>query len=123
MWRVAGPDFLAVDDEVVAVADPLRFQRGQIAAGVRFGEALAPDFVARQDTRQIAFFLLVGAYRDNRRPNESLADRAHALRGVSQGQLFLEDRLLDERRAASAEFLGPRDACVSAFIQFAAASP
>ena len=116
---VAGPDLLAVDDEVVAVAHALGFERGQVAAGVRLGEALAPDFVAREDAGQVAFLLLFGADGDDRRPDQSLADRAHPLRGVGQGQLFLEDGLLDERGAAAAEFLGPGDAGIAAFEQLA----
>ena len=39
---LGGPHLLAVDDPLVAVELGPRLQRGQVAAGVGFGEPLAP---------------------------------------------------------------------------------
>ena len=72
----AGPDLLAVDDEMVAVEHGLGFERSQVAAGVGLGKTLAPDFVARKDAGQVALLLRLGADGDDRRPDQALADRA-----------------------------------------------
>src|SRR5205807_7588652 len=37
-----GPDLLAADDEIITVTDGAGAQRGKVAAGVGFGEPLAP---------------------------------------------------------------------------------
>ena len=45
---VAGPDLLAVDDPLVAVALGPGGERGQVGAGTRLAEELAPDLLARR---------------------------------------------------------------------------
>ena len=47
--RAAGPDLLAVDDELVAVDVGAALERGQVGARVRLGVELAPDLVAEED--------------------------------------------------------------------------
>ena len=44
----------------------VRAQRREVGAGVRFGEALAPDVVAAQHAGEQGAFLLVGAVLDDR---------------------------------------------------------
>ncbi len=117
--REARPDLLAVDTEVVAVARRLRPERGEVAARVRLGEALTPDLLAREDRRQVARLLLVGAQRDDGRADEREADGADELRGVGARQLLLKDGLLHQRRAAPAESLRPGDAGPAAVIELA----
>ena len=51
--RERDPDFLAVHDVVIAVANRRRAQRGEIGAGVRLREALTPPVISRKNPRQI----------------------------------------------------------------------
>ena len=51
--RAGGPDLLAVDDVVVAIAHGARLQAGEVAAGARLAVALAPDDLAARDARQV----------------------------------------------------------------------
>jgi len=50
--RIGGPDFLAVDDEVVARRLRARAQRGQIGARVGLGKAPAPDLIGVDNAGQ-----------------------------------------------------------------------
>ena len=68
--RVAGPDLVAVDDVVVAVAGRGRRQRGQVGAGAGLGEALAPALAAVDHAGQ-----------------ESLADLLAGVRAESHHQV------------------------------------
>ena len=72
----------------------------------------------REDAGQEAFLLRFGPDGDNRRPDQALADRGR-LWSVGDGQLFLENGLLDEGGAAAAKFLGPGDACITSFEELA----
>ena len=56
----AGPDFLAVDHKIVSVLYGPRLHRRQVRPRIRLGQALTPDFVARQNPGQIALLLLLG---------------------------------------------------------------
>ena len=58
---VGGPDLLAVDDEIVAVALGPGLQRGEIGSGVRLGIALAPADQPGGDLRQMLLLLRLGA--------------------------------------------------------------
>src|SRR4051794_17110430 len=55
------PRLLAAHDEVVVVLDRARSQRREVGARVGLREALAPDRVRREDRRDVAAPLLVGA--------------------------------------------------------------
>ncbi len=61
--RARGPDLLAVDHPVVAVALGARAQAGQVGAGAGLGEELAPHLIAAEGRRRIPLLLLVGARR------------------------------------------------------------
>ena len=69
MVRPGGPDLLAVDDEVVAVAHRRGAQAREVGAGIGFGIALAPDRLAGQHGRQMARLLRLGAEADQDRPD------------------------------------------------------
>ena len=76
---VRGPGLLAVHDEVaLAVVLGAELERGQIAAGVGLGVALAPDLFAGEDLRQEALLLGVGAELDEERADHEEAERARA---------------------------------------------
>ena len=56
--RERGPDLLAGDHILIAVAHSARAQGREIGAGIRFGIALAPDLFARQRAWQVMGLLL-----------------------------------------------------------------
>ena len=56
-----GPDLLAVDHPLVAVAHRPGGQVGQVAAGVGLAEQLAPDLLGGQQREQVAVLLRLGA--------------------------------------------------------------
>src|SRR5947207_5592208 len=107
------PDLLAVHDVLVAVEHGARPQRGEVAAGLRFAEALRPDDVRGQDPRQPLPFLLLAAVDHERRPHEVLAENADALGPAGQEVLLLEDGLLDGIGAAAAVLDRPPDRAVA----------
>ena len=56
-----GPNFLAIDDPIIAIEHAARAQAGQIAASTRLGIALAPDQVAANRWLDELALLLLGA--------------------------------------------------------------
>ena len=74
--RERRPDLLAVDDEDVAAPLGARARGGEVGAGVRLGEALAPDLLGGEDLLEVARLLLLGAVRDDRRPGHAEPDHA-----------------------------------------------
>ena len=118
---VARPHLLAADAEPVAVALGARAHRGEIAAGVRLAEELAPDLVAGEDRREQAALLRLGAVRDERRAGVVDADAVQQLRRARARQLLVQDRLLDwaarrgrRTRAARAGRRSPRRGAAAA---------
>src|SRR5207302_2489945 len=71
------------------------------------GEPLAPDLVGREDLRQVALLLLLGAVGDDRRAGHAEANHVHVLRRLGARDLLEQDRLVRVGRAAAAVFLGP----------------
>jgi hypothetical protein len=69
------------------------------------------------DGGQITAALLLGAVRDERRADEVDADAVHHLRSAGAGHLFLEDRLLSQRRTAPAVRLRPVHGGPAGFVQ------
>ena len=53
----AGPNFLTVDDPVVAIAHGASAERSQVAARTRFAEELAPHLFALQDGGEVMLLL------------------------------------------------------------------
>ncbi len=90
--------------------DGARLQRRQVRARLRLGESLAPDLVGGQDRRQEALSLLLGPVRDHgRAAHREAEDVGHRRALLRAHHLLDEDRLLDQRRAATAVLLGPGD--------------
>src|SRR5690606_29313124 len=54
---VGRPDFLACDEDVVAVDHARRREGGEIGARPWFGIALAPEVLARENLREVEFLL------------------------------------------------------------------
>ena len=70
------PHLLPVDDPLVAVADGARLQPGEVAAGDRLAEQLAPRLAAGHDVGDVAVDLLAGAVRGDRRRGEQETEPA-----------------------------------------------
>ena len=115
----AGPDLLAVDDVVVAVADGARAQAGEVGAGVGLGEALAPHVRRRcRMPRQVALLLLVGALGDERGAAVEQPDEVHAhVRRTRPLALLDVDEVLGGRGATAAVLLRPVDPRVARLEQ------
>src|SRR5205814_5998359 len=89
--RVARPHLLAGDDPAVAASLGAGAERRQVRAGARLGEELTPELLGRQDRRQEAAPLFLGAVRDERRADEIHADPVDDLGGARGGDPLLED--------------------------------
>ena len=104
--RGRGPDLLAVDDVVVAVALGRGLERGEVRAGAGLGKALAPPIVEIGGARQKALLLLLGAELDQHRTDHRDVEGRHLGRR-RQLVLLEEDHPLHRRPAGPAIFLGP----------------
>ena len=96
------PGLLAVEDPAVIRLDGARAQRGEIGSRLRLGEALAPDLVGREDGRDVASLLLVGAEGEQRRAEHVQADDRDELRRSGGGELLVDDDLLGGGPSAAA---------------------
>ena len=118
--RVRRPDLLAVDDEAVAVEPGRGPDAGEVGAGTRLGEPLAPDLVRREERLQVALLLRVGAARDDRRAGHPEADHAEVRRRLGARFLLEVDRLEPRREPPPSELLRPRDPDPAAVVERAA---
>src|SRR5439155_7118191 len=118
--RVARPDLLAAHVERIAAELGAGPHGGQVGAGVRLREALAPHLLAGQDLREKALLLLLRAVVDERRADERRphADVDHARRPDAR-VLLGEEQLLERRRAAAAVLARPVQARPAALVQAA----
>jgi hypothetical protein len=99
--RQRRPDLLAVDDPLVAVPDRARRQAGDVGAGARLREQLAPDLLAGEQRAEVALLLLLAAVRDDRRRRHPVTDRVAVVRDRrTGGGEPLVDRLLQLRGLA-----------------------
>src|SRR4051794_24125306 len=105
--RARGPDFLAVDDPVIAIALGAGAQASDIGPAGRLGKQLAPDFLARGDLRQITSLVGFAAIGHYRRPAHAFADLERAGELGIDALLLLPDHAFHRARAASAIFLWP----------------
>src|SRR5581483_603780 len=115
-----GPHLLTVDDIDLAAPLGARARRSEIGAGVRLGEALAPDLLGAQDLLEVRLLLLLGAVRDDRRPGHAEPDHADVRRRMGARHLLVEDRLEAVRRARAAVFLRPGQPGVASLVEHAA---
>ncbi len=104
----ARPDLLTRDAPALAVALGAGLERGEIRARVRLGEQLAPDLLAGEDAGEEALLVLLAAEVDDRRPGEPLAEQVETVGRAHAVVLLQEDRLLGQRRVATAVPLRPR---------------
>src|SRR5262249_22967475 len=96
-----------------------RFHRGQIRAMVRFGEALAPDFLGGRNFRYVAFLLFLGSPLHQGRADSGDALEIHSWRRLRAVEFLMVDELLDESRAAATIFFRPMDTHPARIAEFA----
>ncbi len=111
--RQGGPHLLAVEHPVVAVADRARGQAGDVGAGARLAEHLAPDVLAREDAAQQRLLHVVGAVGQEDRRAHADADRVDVQVVVGGlrllAQLVGDDRLHLRVQPEAAEAFGEVD--------------
>src|ERR1700722_1288423 len=108
---MTGPNLRAVDDEMIALDTRLGTQAGQIRAGVRFGEALAPDHFTPENFQQVKALLVIRPAGDERGAGMIERDETQVIVGrVGARILLVPDQLAGERQPEPAVLHGPRDA-------------
>src|SRR4051794_351898 len=115
--RERGPDLLPGHDPLAVRLHGLRLERREVGAGLGLGEALAPDLVGGEDRLEEALLLLLGAVRDHDRAAHHEAEHVRGHRRPRAHHLLVEERLLDQRGAAAAVLLGPRQSGVARVVQ------
>ena len=105
--RAAGPDLLAIDHPVVAIALSLGAQTCQIGTTSRFGEQLAPDvFACSQSGQQFALGLFWTPIHHGWAAH-AVTDDERAGQGSVWPLFLVPDHALNRARTATAIFLGP----------------
>ena len=94
----------------VVLNDRARLHRGQVRAGGRLAEQLAPDLVAVEHRAEVARLLLVAAVGDQARAEHADADDVEDARDAGAAELLVDDDLLDRAQTLAAELLRPGDA-------------
>jgi hypothetical protein len=111
--RVLGvrrPDLLARQPpRSVLLALRAGLDAGEVGAGGRLGEQLAPDLVGRQHRPEVALLLLLGTVRDQRRPEHPHADDVEDPGHARAPDLLVDDHLLQRAEPGAAVLGGPRD--------------
>ena len=95
--RVRRPDLLTVDDPVVAVEVGARLNVRQVAARIRFGVSLTPQFLAPADLGQESILLLDRTEVDERGADQPFTDVAESTRAAGPCVLLVENDLHVER--------------------------
>jgi len=115
----AGPDLLAVDEEVVALLAGAGLQRGEVGAGARLGIALAPDHLAADGRRDIGPLLLLAAGLEQGRHQHRDALARQAGREAGPRELLGDDEGLERVRLGTeaAIFLRNRAAGIALLDQ------
>ena len=111
-----GPDLLAVDDIVPAVAHRAGPERGEVRPGARFGIALAPDALAGEDLRQVLGLLRFGPEGHQHRPHHAEPEAGKPGRARQPG-LLVEDVALHRRPAGAPVLLRPGRRNPAAFVK------
>ena len=114
---IARPDLVAVDDPAVAVPLSPRRDGGKIGASARLRKALAPDFVASQDGRQIAPLLFLGADRQDQRTGQLHPRDVDGFGRCDPAQLLADDQMVEIIEALSAVLPRPVDAVVTGLMK------
>src|SRR5262245_47161442 len=104
------PDLLPVDDPLVALAHGARPQAGQIRAGGRLREELAPDLLTGERARRIAPLVLFARVGEEGGHAHAQPDFEVAAGDEEVRFLLAPDHLLDGAPAPASVLAWPRDA-------------
>ena len=104
-----GPDFLAVDDEIMAVFHGAGLQRGQIGAGAGLGIALTPDNFAAQGGRNILALLFLAADLEQCWHQHRNALPRQAGRRAGTGEFLRDDAGFEHIRLGAIAAILPRN--------------
>src|ERR1039457_4499302 len=107
--RRRSPDLLPINDEVVTFFDRASLQRGEIGARARLGITLAPDLIARDDLRKIAFLLFLGAPVNQGGAEQAGAHSNWRKRRAGAREFLVVNEILENAGAAAAVFFRPVD--------------
>ena len=113
----AGPDLLAVDDELLPVGHRPGRQRGQVGTGARLGEQLAPHPLAASGRRQVSLLLLGRAVRQQRAGGQHQPNHVQHRRHAGDGGLFHPGRRVFQGQAGAADRFGPVDGGKTPVVQ------
>ena len=100
--RKRGPNFLTVDDPLIAIEVSFGLHVGKIATGVGFAVTLTPAFFATQDSGQEQIALFARAVFDDRRREQIFAHVVRSSGSLGSHILFSPDDLLINIGTASA---------------------
>src|SRR6266567_6790593 len=93
---IRDPDFLAIEHIVVTLFPGGGLHIGYIGPGIRFGQGVAANPLARCQTRQIAAFLFFSApIADTKRDQAGMYRQKAAHRGVRPPQFLTEQSIAD----------------------------
>ncbi len=112
-----GPHLLTVNHEFVAIQRRTGVERGQIRAGARFGEALAPDLLAGQDFLDETALLLFGAVLENSRSAHRQAEFVERCWRSDTGHFFVEYRTFDDGFTLAAVLGRPRNSEIAGVVE------
>src|SRR5581483_12281124 len=96
---------------------------GEVGAGARLREPLAPDLLRAENPAQVAPLLLLRPVRDDRRPGHAETDDAEVRGSLGDRRLLEEDRVVAERRAGAAVLLRPGQPRVPGVVELPAPRP
>ena len=107
---VGDEDLLAIDDEIVAVANCLRAHRFEVAARVRFGHAERADRLALDHLRKPLPLLLLGPEGEDISSDQICMDQKSRSAGADAPQLLEDDDVEEIVEPKAAVLLGDRAA-------------
>ena len=97
-----GPDLLAVDQPVIALVLGPGRERGEVGAGARLGEALAPAHLPGDDVGNVLLLLILGAVFQQGRAEHAHAHAADRVPGADGGHFLIQHPGFLGREAAAA---------------------
>src|SRR5208282_6459040 len=112
--RVGGPDFLAVDYEIIAVFDRTCLQRCEVRPRAGLGISLAPDFLAGKNLGDVPLSLLLRSPMHKGGSHEPHPGADEGQGGVHAREFLMINDGLQDAGAPATVLFGPIDSGTSA---------